>query len=261
MKSYSASWITNRKWRYNWSYTFRYEYLNRIELFYTSSNVRHSSIGRHTRGDISSRSKLKSSRKEYLCQFQMRSLYHKYFISTIEDHDFGDKRAVRETWDSRRRKSIIDLPSIVSKSISSKVWSTYPDRLSHVCIHLRATRLHWGKNTSLTIIARDVRIRIVPLIWIKYFFVEDHLVIHYMSDFHLWRFDLHEDERYSIRLHMIWRRGRIFVLISFSEIFFRVMNWLNIHLNRDVRYARQDDMQIVRRTLQIRSPRESQNFS
>ena len=150
----------------------------------------------------------------------MRSLYCKYFISTIEDHDFGDKRAVRETWDSRRRKSIIDLPFIVSKSISSKVWCTYPDRFWHVCVRLRAKRLHWGKNTSLTIIAKDVRIRIVPLIWIKYFFVEDHLVIHYLVDFHCWRFDPHEDERYSIRLHMISRRGRIFVLTSFSEIFF-----------------------------------------
>ena len=94
------------------------------------------------------------------------------------------------------------------------------DRLSHVCVHLRATRLHWGKNTSLTIIAKDVRIRIIPLIWIKYFFVEDHLVIHYLTDFHRWRFDPHEDERYSIRLHMISRRRRILVLTSFSEIFF-----------------------------------------
>ena len=260
MKSYSESWITNRKWTYDCSSTFQYKYHNRRARFYTSSSVPHSSIGRHTRGDVSSRSKLKSSSIEYLCQFQMRSLYHKYFISLIEDHDFGDKRAVRE-WDPRRGKSIIDLPSVVSKSISPKVWSRYPDRLSHVRTHLRATRIHWGKIVSLTIIAKDVRIRIVPLIWIKYFFVEDHLVIHYLSDFLRWRFGLHEDERYSIRLHMISRRGRIFVLISFSEILTKVMNWLDIHLNPDARYARQDDMQIVRRTLQIRSPRESQNFS
>ena len=237
MKSYSESWITNRKWTYDCSSTFRYKYHNRRALFYTSSSVPHSSIGRHTRGHVSSRSKLKSSSIKYLCQFQMRSLYHKYFISLIEDHYFGDKRAVRETWDSRRDESIIDLPSIVSKSISPKVWSRYPDRLSHVRTHLRATRIHWGKIVSLTIIAKDVRIRIVPLIWIKYFFVEDHLVIHYLSDFHRWRFAFHLDERCSIRIYVISRQGRLFVLISFSKICITVLNWLDIHLNPDALYT------------------------